>query len=154
MAVIPLRKIRRRLIVRYYICTDRGLRRMPLKLYRDLLAGETALPQFANKTKSIIETLLWRPSGRAAQIRARITSDHFDDRGILDLADAAETISIVLEGSKPKRLGHNLIDIGPVIRSRKLAHSTQRVPRFLMQQIREDVEGTNRLPNFRVDEPF
>lgn len=149
MAVIPLRKSRRRLIVRYYICTDQGLRRMPLRLYKDLLSGHISLPQFANKTKLIIETLLWRSPGRPAQIKARITSDHFNDRGTLDLAEAVETIAIVLEGSKPKRLSHNLIDIGPVLRSRELANSVQRVPRSLVQQIREDIAGTNKLPDFR-----
>lgn len=126
---------------------------MPLRLYKDLLSGQISLPQFANKTNRIIETLLWRSPGRPAQIKARITSDHFDNRGKLDLAEAAETIAIVLEGSKPKRLSHNLIDIGPVLRSRKLANSAQQVPHDVMRQIREDIAGTNKLPDFRGEKP-
>ena len=59
MAVVPFKRARRRLLIWYYLITDEGPVRMPLRLLRDLVSGDIAAPQFANSFQRKIEVLIW-----------------------------------------------------------------------------------------------
>ncbi len=50
MSVVRFKRPRRRLSIRYYLCTDKGPVRVPLRLHRDLVSGAIAVPQFANNS--------------------------------------------------------------------------------------------------------
>ena len=58
MSVVRFKRTRRRLSIRYYLCTDDGPVRLPLRLCRDLADRVIALPQFANSVQRMVEVLI------------------------------------------------------------------------------------------------
>ena len=58
MSVVRFKRARHRLSIRYYLCTDDGPLRMPLRLCRDLAKRVIALPEFANSIQRMVEVLI------------------------------------------------------------------------------------------------
>lgn len=111
MTVVPFKKTRRRLSIRYYLCTDDVPLRMPLRLCRDLADRVVALPQFANSVQRMVEVLIESKAGKIEKIEVRPTHSRFDANGKIDLRHAAEAMAIILDGPTPKQVGENVLDI-------------------------------------------
>jgi hypothetical protein len=62
MTVVRFKRRRRRLSMRYYLCTDTGPVRLPPRLCRDLADRVIALPQFANSIQRGV--LIERENGK------------------------------------------------------------------------------------------
>ena len=119
MATIPFPRRPRRLSLRYYLWDGHALSRVTHRLHSALLSGDTALPQYANSKQKVVEVLIWRGPGQARKIEARGTISFFNSKGCIDLREATEAAAIAVEGSKPKRRNENVVDLGPVIRSKR-----------------------------------
>ena len=104
MSVVRLNRRRRRFSVRYYICTDGEPFRVPLRLFRRLVSGEVALPQFANSLQRFVEVLLEEDVTKGKTITTRNTSIRFDADGKVDLGHAAEVIAVLVEVRSPNTL--------------------------------------------------
>ena len=100
-----------RISVRYYLCTDAGPVRLPLRLCRELADRVIALPQFANSIQRMVEVLIQTEPGKTKSVHFRSTSTRFDKDGKIDLHHAAETMAVILGGSKPKRISENVVDM-------------------------------------------
>ena len=147
MSVVRLKRARRRLSIRYYICTDEGPVRVPLRLHQDLVSGKTAMPQFAQSLQHFVEVLIEVGPKSARKIHMRSTSTRFGANGKVDLRHAVEAIAVVVEGSKPRQLGGKVIDAGPAIRANRLERETAwRAPSSVLRLIRADIEGKKKLP--------
>jgi hypothetical protein len=72
MSVVRFKRTRRRLI-RYYLCTDDGPVRLPLRLSRDLADRVIALPHFANSVQRMVEVLIESKAGKIQKIELRPT---------------------------------------------------------------------------------
>jgi hypothetical protein len=152
MAVVSFKRARRRLSVRYYLCTGEGPVRVPLRLQRDLVSGEKAMPQLAHSLQHFIEVLIEVGPKSAKNIRMRSTSTRFDANGKVDLPHAVEAIAALVEGSKPRQLGGKLIDAGPAIRANRLEREAAwRAPSSVLRSIRADIEGKKKLPTLSVE---
>ena len=150
MAKIPFRRGPRRLSLRYYFWDGHALSRVPHRLHSALLSGDTALPQYANSKQKVVEVLIWRGPGRARKIEARGTICFFNSKGCIDLREATEAMAIAVEGSKPKRRNENVLDIGPVIRSRAWSREhTWKPSPILLRMIIADIEGHAKIPVLR-----
>jgi hypothetical protein len=151
MSVVRLKRARRRLSIRYYICTDEGPVRVPLRVHRDLVSGDVTAPQFANSFQRKIEVLIWSGPGHGRTIKMRPTTSRFDVSGRLDLHYAAEGAAIAIMGSRPKRRGQNILDIAPTLRAQRRAAETKWEPsQGIKRLIRADLEGRLRLPTLRL----
>jgi hypothetical protein len=151
MAVVPFKRARRRLSIRYYLCTDQGALRIPLRLFRDLISGEARLPQVANSLQHIVEASIETDPNGGKKIRTRSTSTRFNAEGKVDIGQAAEIVAVLLEGSKPKRIADNILDVAPTIRARRSEHETAwRAPSVTLRVIRADIEGRKKLPTLSV----
>lgn len=150
MATIPFPRRPRRLSLRYYLWDGSALSRLTHRLHSALLSGDTALPQYANSKQKVVEVLIWQGPGRARKIEVRGTICFFNSKGYIDLREPAEAAAIALEGSKPKRRSKNVLDIGPVIRSRRWSreHTWKPAP-MLLQMIIADIEGQAKIPALR-----
>jgi hypothetical protein len=147
MSVVRLKRARRRLSIRYYICTDEGPVRVPLHLFRGLVSGEARLPQLANSLQHVVEASIETDPKGGKRIRTRSTSTRFDAEGKVDLRQPAEIVAVLLEGSQPKHVADNVLDIGPTIRSRRSERETSwRAPSSVLRLIRADIEGKKKLP--------
>ncbi len=152
MSVVRFKKrARRGLSIRYYLCTDKGPVRVPLRLHRDLVSGAVAVPQFANSFQRKIEVLIWSEAGDGQTIEMRPTTSRFDASGRIDLHYAAEAAAIAIKGSGPKRRDQNILDIAPTLRARRRAAETRWHPsQAIMRLVRADLEGRLKLPTLRV----
>ena len=149
MAVVRFRRARRRRSIRYYLCTDEGPVRLPLRLFRDLVSGEIGLPQFADSLQHLVEALVEDDVKKGKTINTRSTSTRFDAHGKVDLRHAVEPIAVLAEGSQPKRVAEKVIDVGPTIRARRLEREAAwRAPSLVLRLIRADIEGRKKLPTF------
>ena len=147
MAVVPFKRARSRRSIRYYLCTDEGPFRVPLRLFRGLVSGETRLPQFANSLQHVVEALIETDRKGGKKTRTRSTSTRFDAEGKVDLLQAAEIVAVLLEGSQSKRIADNVLDIGPTIRARRSERETLwRAPPSILRLVRADIEGKKKLP--------
>jgi hypothetical protein len=148
MSVVRFKKrARRRLSIRYYLCTDGGPVRVPLHLFRGLVTGEARLPQLANSLQHVVEALIESDNKGDKKIRTRSTKTRFDAEGKVDLHQAAEIVAVLLEGSVPKRITDNVLDIGPTIRAHRSERETMwRAPSSVLRLIRADIEGKKKLP--------
>jgi len=136
--------------LRYYFWDGRALSRVTHRLHSALLSGEMALPQYANSSQKMVEVLIWRGRGRARKIEARGTICFFNSKGSIDLREAAEAAAIAVEGSKPKRRSKNVLDIGPVIRSRRWSREhIWKPPAMLLRTIVADIDGQAKIPALR-----
>ena len=125
MAVVRLKRARLRLSIRYYLCTDAGPVRLPQRLCRDLSERLIALPQFANSVQRMVEVLIESKAGKIQRIELRPTHSRFDEDGKIDLRHAAEAMAIILDGSTPKQVGENVLDIQSTLRSRARERETK-----------------------------
>jgi hypothetical protein len=147
MTVIGFRRKRRRLSMRYYLCTDTGPVRLPPRLCRNLADRVTALPQFANSIQRGVEVLIERKAGKIEKIEVRPTHSRFDENGKIDLRHAAEAMAIILAGAAAKRIGENVLDIRPTLTSRARARETKwQIPPSLKKLILADAKGEIKLP--------
>jgi hypothetical protein len=96
MSVVRLKRARRRLSIRYYICTDEGPVRVPLRLFRGLVSGEARLPHLANSLQRVVEASIETDPKGAKRIRTRSTSTRFDAAGKVDLRQPAEIVAVLL----------------------------------------------------------
>lgn len=150
MTVVRFKRTRRRLSMRYYLCTDTGPVRLPPRLCRDLADRLIALPQFANSIQRGVEVLIERKAGKIENIEVRPTHSRFDENGKVDLRHAAEAMAIILAGSAPKQIGENVLDIRPTLGSRARARETKwRIPAS-KKLILADAKGEVRLPILSV----
>jgi hypothetical protein len=94
MAVVRFPRKRHRLSIRYYLITDEGPARMPLRLLRDLVSGDVAAPQFANSFQRKIEVLIWSEPEGGRTIKMRPTTSRFDAGGRVDLHYADEAAAM------------------------------------------------------------
>ena len=153
MSVVRFKRTRRRLSIRYYLCTDDGPVRLPLRLCRDLADRVIALPQFANSSQRMVETLIQTEAGKTKSVHLRPTSTRFDEEGKVDLHHGAEAMAVILGGSRPKRISKNVLDIGPTLRTRaREREASWRIPQSIKQLILADVKGEGKLPIFHVSE--
>ena len=151
MTVVRFKRARRRLSIRYYLCTDAGPVRLPLRLCRDLADRVVALPQFANSVQRMVEVLIESKAGKIEKIELRPTHSRFDENGKLDLRHAAEAMAIILGGSAPKQIGENVLDIRSTLSSRARERETKwRIFPSLKKLILADVKGETKLPVLRV----
>jgi hypothetical protein len=151
MIVVRFKRRRRRLSMRYYVCTDTGPVRLPPRLCRDLADRVIALPQFAGSIQRGVEVLIETKAGKIQNIEVRPTHSRFDENGKIDLRDAAEAMAIILAGSAPKQIGENVVDIRPTLSSRKRARETKwRISASLKRLILADVKGEAKLPVLSV----
>jgi hypothetical protein len=150
MAVISFKRARRRRSIRYYLCTDEGPFRVPLHVFRGLVSGDARLPQLANSLQHVVEALIEADAKGGKRIKTRSTSTRFDAEGKIDLNQAAEIVGVLVEGSQPKRITDNILDIGPTIRARRSEHEAKwRASSSTLRLIRADVEGKKKLPFVR-----
>ena|SRR5262245_38531753 len=120
MAVVRFKKrARPRRSIRYYLCTAEEPFRVPLGLVRSLVAEEIVMPLFANSLQHFVEALI-EADKSGKKIKTRSTSARFDAEGRMDLHHATEALSVLVEGSKPKRVTEKILDIGPTVRARRL----------------------------------
>jgi|GEM_PF-5609403 len=151
MAIVPFPRKRRRLSIRYYLCTEATPVRIPLRLYRDLVSGKIAIAKFAGTVQRIAEILITFGPGEARQIKIRATAAHFDKEGRMDLSHAAEAAALAIEGTKPKRVGRNILDIAKTLQFRKLKSETAwRIRPAMAKAMRDDIEGRLKLPTLRL----
>jgi hypothetical protein len=147
MTVVRFKRTRRRLSMRYYLCTDTGPVRLPPRLCRDLVDRVIALPQFANSIQRGVEVLVARKAGKIETIEVRPTHSRFDENGKIDLRHAAEAMAIILGGAAPKQIGENVLDIRTTLSSRARVRETKwRIPASLKKLILADVKGEAKLP--------
>jgi hypothetical protein len=122
---------------------------VPLSLIRKLLSGEVLLPQFANSLQYFVEALIETDPKNGKKIKTRSTSTRFDAEGRVDLHHATEVLSVLVEGSQPKRVTEKVLDIGPTIRARRSEREAAwRASPSMLRLIRADIEGRKRLPTF------
>jgi hypothetical protein len=88
------------------------------------VSGESKLLQFAHKRCKIIEVLVTRQLSEPITIGVRGMVYAFDAKGRLDLSDVGEAMEIVTQGSRPRRLQGNVIDVNPVLRDRRWSDET------------------------------
>jgi hypothetical protein len=151
MPVVRFKRRRRRLSMRYYLCTDTGPVRLPPRLCRDLADRAVAFPQFANSIQRGVEVLIERKAGKIKNIEVRPTHSRFDENGKIDLGHAAEAMAIILAGSAPKQIAENVLDIRPTLSSRARARETKwRIPASLKKLILADAIGELKLPVLSV----
>ena len=151
MAVIPLRNSRRRVSMRYYLCTTSGAMRVPLRLFQKLVAGEVALPEFAGTVQHFAEVLITRGSGPGKKLKIRATTSHFDDTGHMDLFHAVEAVAVAVMGPSPRKLSDKVIDIAPTIFSNKLKEENSwRPPPDVLRKIRADLSGDIKIATLRA----
>jgi hypothetical protein len=106
--------------VRYYICADDQLKwRLPDALHRDLASGRLALHQFANAKLRVLEVFLGGSRYAPQVLNTKGSIYAFDEEGRLAVHSAVDAMGNVIEGRKQRRVGLNVIDIGPVVRHRK-----------------------------------
>ncbi len=147
MSVVRFKRPRRRLSIRYYLCTEEGPVRVPLRLFRGLVSGEARLPQLANSLQYIVEALIETNPTGGKKIRTRSTATRFDAEGKVDLRQAAEIVAVLLGGSQPKRVADNVLDIGPTIRARRSERDiTWHAPSSVLRLIRANIESRKKLP--------
>jgi hypothetical protein len=151
MSVVRFKRAQRRLSIRYYLCTDGGPVRVPLRVHRDLVSGAVAVPQFANSFQRKIEVLIWSEPGGGRTVKMRPTTSRFDASGRVDLHYAAEAAAIAITGAKPKRRGQNILDIAPPLRTRRRAAETRgELSQGITRLIGADLEGRLKLPTLRI----
>ena len=140
-----------RISVRYYLCTDAGPVRLPLRLCRELADSVIALPQFANSIQRMVEVLIESKAGKTEKIELRPTHSRFDENGKIDLRHAAEAMAIILGGFAPKQADENVLDIRSALSSRARERQTKwRIHPSLKKLILADVKGETKLPELRV----
>src|SRR5262245_16234795 len=150
MAVVQFKKrARPRRSIRYYLCTDEGPFRVPLRLVRSLVAEEIVMPRFASSLQHFVEVLIEVDPKSGKKIKTRSTSALFDAEGKMDLHHATEALSVLMEGPQPKPVTEKVLDIEPTLRARRLERDAAwRAPPSALRLIRADIEGRKRLPTF------
>jgi hypothetical protein len=149
VGTIPFPRRTRRLSLRYYLFDGDALWRIPHRLHRALLSGEVSLPQYANSKQKVVEVFIWTGLGTARTIEARGVVLTFNAKGSIDLAEAAEVMGTVIGGSRPRRLDKNILDIGPVIRTRRLSEHKWKLPAPVLRAIMAHISGTGRVRALR-----
>jgi hypothetical protein len=137
---------------RYYVCSDDQVRwRIPNTVHRELASGRLALPQFASTEQKILEVFVGRAHGAPVLLDARGSIYTCDSDGMLDLHPAAEALSSILEGSQPRQVQDHVIDIGPVLRSRKwVAGQTWQPSPNMLRAIRADLSASESSSSGRI----
>jgi hypothetical protein len=108
-------------------------------LFRGLISGEIKLPQFANSLQHFVEALIEKDTKKRKTISTRSTSTRFDSHGKVDLRHAVDAIAVLAEGSEPKRVSEQVLDVGPTIRARRLERdAVWRAPLSVVRLIRAD----------------
>ena len=144
--MVPFKQKRRRLSLRYYLCDHDVIWRIPNRIHGALLSGEIGLPQYADSKQKVVEVFVWTGSRTPPLIQARGAFVSFNAKGSIDWAASAEVAAIVIEGSKPRLVDRNILDIGSVIRSRRLRREHSWAPSVeLLQAIVADIEGSGRI---------
>jgi len=113
--------LRSRVSLRYYVWHDSALWRFPHRLHVAVVSGEATLLRFANTRCKIVEVLVSRQLTRPIIKTVRGVVYAFDAEGRLDLSDVGEAIEMVTQGSRPRRLQDNIIDVSPILRDRRWA---------------------------------
>jgi hypothetical protein len=73
MSVVRLKRARRRLSIRYYLCTDKGPVKLPVRVARELSERVIAVPQFANSIQRMVEVLIQAEAGKIKYVHLRPT---------------------------------------------------------------------------------
>lgn len=129
----------------YYLCSENEpLYRLPNVLHKKLVTGELAIPQFANTRQRIAEVLSSSDlTLERIEVRGCIYS--FDAEGRLDLQSASEAIIHTLEGNKPKHLQERIINIEPLVRSRRwIAENTWNPSTKLLAALENDFKSSRK----------
>jgi hypothetical protein len=101
--------------------------------------GEVAVPQLANSVQRMVEVFVETIAGKITDIQIRPTHARFGPNGKADLAYAAETVAVILEGSVPKKVDKNVWDINPTLKTKQRNRETQwRIPQSLRRLIVAD----------------
>ena len=151
MAVVRLKRARRRISLRHYLCTGAGPFRLPSGAARKLAHRDIAIPQFANSVQRMVEVFVEAKGSEIKGLEFRATHARFDEEGKADLHHAVEAMAVILDGAAPKKLDENVLDISPTLRTRKRERETQwRISQSLKRAIEADIRGQARLPLLRV----
>jgi hypothetical protein len=134
-----------------YLCTEFPPVRIPLRLYSDLVAGKITVAEFAGTIQHIAEALITVAPAEDRRLTIRATAAHFNKEGLMDLSSAAEAVALAIEGTKPKRVGRNILDIAKTLQFRKLKSETAwRIRPAMAKAMRDDIEGSLKLPTLRL----
>ena len=151
LAVIRLKRKRRRLSLRHYICTETGPFRVTSRLARELAHREVAVPQFANSVQRMVEVFVEKVAGEIRDIQIRPTHARFDQQGKADLRYAAEAMAVFIDELEPTKVGENLYDVTGMLRAIQRERETHwRIGQPLKKAIMADVRGEAKLPLFRL----
>jgi hypothetical protein len=98
--------------LRFYVCTDEGLRRIAMKVIEE----RALLPQFAGTCQKIVEVVTQRRNGKLF-FRAQGTYLDFDDRGQLQITmesmgRAFQLVQVSQSIENEGRKGSNVADMG------------------------------------------
>jgi hypothetical protein len=149
LAVVRLKRKRRRLSLRHYICTEVGPYRVTSRLARELAHREVAAPQFANSVQRMVEVFVETVAGEIKDIQIRPTHARFDREGKADLHDAAEAMAVIIDALEPTKVGKNVFDVTGKLRAIRRERETQwRIDQPLKKAIMADIRGEAKLPLF------
>jgi hypothetical protein len=136
--------LRSRVSLRYYVWDDTALWRLPHRLHAAVVSGEAKLLRFANTRCKIIEVLVSRQLSQPIIKMVRGVVYAFDAEGRLDLSDVGDAIEMVIQGSRPRRLQENVIDVSPVLRDRRWSSTHAWQPTVeMVHQINADLTAKN-----------
>ncbi len=108
-------------LIRYYLWAPDGPWRLPSRLHQDLIAREVALPQYAGTKQKLLEVFARRITGDTYSLQGNGNIFTFDESGYLDLSAYVEATSMVVEGTEPKRVGKNIVDVKPALKYQRFA---------------------------------
>ena len=141
---------------RYYLCSDDEVTwRITNTLHGELVSGKLALPQFASTKQRVLEVFVGSARGAPALLEARGSFYAFAADGLLDVHPAAEALSSIIEGSRPRRIQEHVIDIGPTVRHRRwIKEQIWRPTASMLSAVRKDLSasvasGSRRVPTLR-----
>ena len=129
--------------LRYYVCRGDVLQwRIPNTVHREMLTGTRAFPQFANAKLKILEVFVGKSRASPTVVDAKGSIYFFDTHGQFDPHPALEAMTTVIEGSKPRRIEPNVIDIGPTVRDRRWrAENIWRPTPSLLRAVGSDLQA-------------
>jgi hypothetical protein len=130
--------------IRYYLVADDDVLRITEKLHRELVARKKAVFKFAGTDQKIIEAVSG-PQGT----RARGLIYHFDNDGLLNVADAAEASALALKSDPVSQAG--VIDASGLFVDRKWSRKRRwTIPSTTLRKAEADLLGLGKAKNFGV----
>jgi hypothetical protein len=140
--------------IRYYLWTNDGPWRLPVRLHQDLVARKVALPQYAGTKQKILEVLARWITRDTLSLKGRGSICSFDADGFWERVPAEELVGFFVERAVRKRAGGNVVDIQPEIRERRFKQKHLWKPTMSMLRLIEPdfqkVSRTNGVRRVRV----